>query len=192
MKTIALHDLRFRLRISASEVRERVYAVAQEIRTALVDTEPVFVVVLNGAMFFAVDLLRALDMRSTMVTLQASSYGSGTTSSGAVEILGTLPNVHNKHVVIVEDIVDTGATLYHIHQALMRQQPQSISVAAVVNKPGAHKHDVRVDYCCFQMDAEFLVGYGLDYAEHGRELTDIYERIPDDEVSVLHETIMRA
>lgn len=183
MKTVTLHDLRFRQRFSEQEIRERLLAVAGDLRRDYAASQPVFVVILNGAMFFAVDLLRAVDMPCTMVTLQTSSYGSGTTSSGMVEFISAMPNVHGKDVVIVEDIVDSGTTIHQVCQALASQQPRSVAVAAVVNKPRSHKLKVTVDYCCFEMESEFLVGYGLDYAGLGRELTDIYERIPEESLN---------
>ncbi|MFM2133712.1 MAG: hypoxanthine phosphoribosyltransferase [Bacteroidota bacterium] len=179
MSTVTLHDLSFRLRFSRAEIVERVAEVARSIRADYADREPVFVVVVNGAMFFAVDLLRLVGIPCTMACIQASSYGSGTQSKGVVDFGGLVPNVREKDVIIVEDIVDTGTTIRAILAKLADQHPRSVAVAAVVNKPAAHAVPVQVQYRCFEMESEFLVGYGLDYAGRGRELTDIYELIAD-------------
>ncbi|MFM8569724.1 MAG: phosphoribosyltransferase, partial [Candidatus Kapaibacterium sp.] len=179
MKTVTLHDLSFRLRFSEEEIRRRVQEVAAAIRGDYETSRHVFVVILNGGMFFAVDLLRSVGVPCTVATLRTSSYGAGTTSSGVVEFIGAIPDVGGRDVIIVEDIVDTGTTVHLVREALLRQQPRSIAVAAVVDKPGSHAHDVTVDYRCFRAESEFLVGYGLDYAGLGRELTDIFERIPE-------------
>lgn len=179
MTSVTLHDLSFRLRFSRAEIVERVAEVARDIHADYADREPMFVVVVNGAMFFAVDLLRLVDVPCTMACIQASSYGAGMQSKGVVDFGGLMPNVHGKDVIIVEDIVDTGTTVRAIQAKLAEQLPRSIAVAAVVNKPAAHTEPVHVQYRCFEMESEFLVGYGLDYAGRGRELTDIYELIAD-------------
>ena len=176
MKNLTIHDLHFAVLFEREEIVERVRGVARRINTAYEGCEPMFVVLLNGAMFFAVDLLREVSLPCMVETLRTSSYGHSTVSSGTVQFLTPLPDVRGKDVIIIEDIVDTGLTLRAVIDALKEREPRSLSVAAFINKPESHEQQVQVDYACYTQNVGFVVGYGLDYAGRGREFVDVYER----------------
>lgn len=127
--------------------------------------------VLKGAIMFIVDLARAIDMPLTMDFMAVASYGASTRSSGIVRILKDLDmSIEGKHVLIVEDIIDSGLTLNYILDTLRTRNPASIRVCALLNKPSRRQVDVSVDYVCFDIPDEFVVGYGLDYNQVYRNL----------------------
>jgi hypoxanthine phosphoribosyltransferase len=157
--------------ISADDIRDKIAELAKEIDADYADREPVLVGVLKGAAMFMSDLARALERPSTMEFMAVSSYGSSTTSSGVVRILKDLDrDIAGQHVLIVEDIVDSGLTLSWLLKNLAARSPASIEVVALLRKPDAVKVHVRVRYVGFDIPNEFVVGYGLDYAEKYRDL----------------------
>ncbi|WP_375480333.1 hypoxanthine phosphoribosyltransferase [uncultured Jatrophihabitans sp.] len=157
--------------ISEGEIRDKIIQLAKQIDEDYADREPVLVGVLKGAAMFMSDLARALDVASTMEFMAVSSYGSGTQSSGVVRILKDLDrDIAGQHVLIVEDIIDSGLTLSWLLRNLRSRNPASISIVTLLRKPDALKVDVAVDYIGFDIPNEFVVGYGLDYAERYRDL----------------------
>jgi hypoxanthine phosphoribosyltransferase len=157
--------------VSADEIKDKISALAKEIDADYAGREPLLVGVLKGAAMFMSDLARALERPSTMDFMAVSSYGSSTTSSGVVRILKDLDrDIAGQHVLIVEDIIDSGLTLSWLLRNLASRQPASIEVVALLRKPDAVKVDVRVKYVGFDIPNEFVVGYGLDYAEKYRDL----------------------
>jgi hypoxanthine phosphoribosyltransferase len=157
--------------VSADEIKDKIAQLAKEIDADYAGREPVLVGVLKGAAMFMSDLARALERPSTMEFMAVSSYGSATTSSGVVRILKDLDrDIAGAHVLIVEDIIDSGLTLSWLLKNLRSRQPASIEVVALLRKPDAVKVDVAVKYVGFDIPNEFVVGYGLDYAERYRDL----------------------
>jgi hypoxanthine phosphoribosyltransferase len=157
--------------ISEATIRERISALAKEIDADYADREPMLVGVLKGAAMFMSDLARALERPSTMEFMAVSSYGSGTQSSGVVRILKDLDrDIAGQHVLIVEDIIDSGLTLSWLLKNLSSRSPASISIVTLLRKPDAVKVHIEVNYVGFDIANEFVVGYGLDYAERYRDL----------------------
>ena len=157
--------------VSAEQIQAKTTELAARIDTDYGDREPLLVGVLKGAVMFMSDLARALQRPSTMEFMAVSSYGTGTTSSGVVRILKDLDrDVAGEHVLIVEDIIDSGLTLSWLLKNLAARQPASIEVVALLRKPDAVKVHVPVKYVGFDIPNEFVVGYGLDYAERYRDL----------------------
>src|SRR5215469_9980076 len=157
--------------VTADEIASKIAELAKEIDADYADREPLLIGVLKGAAMFMSDLARALERPSTMDFMAVSSYGSSTTSSGVVRILKDLDrDVAGQHVLIVEDIIDSGLTLSWLLRNLASRQPASIEVVALLRKPDAVKVEVRVKYLGFDIPNEFVVGYGLDYAERYRNL----------------------
>lgn len=171
---IRVHDRTFRPFIRKEEIAESVAAVADSINRDYAGKELVVLVVLRGAMMFAADLLRKLRVPCVVETVRVSSYGASMTSSGTLELEHALPNVVNRNVLIVEDIVDTGLTIEYLVKELGAASPASITVAALLSKPDVHKDRVIVDYVGRSIGPDFVVGYGLDYAGYGRELDAIW------------------
>jgi hypoxanthine phosphoribosyltransferase len=157
--------------VTAEQIRDRTTALAAEIDADYGDREPLLVGVLKGAVMFMSDLARALNRPSTLEFMAVSSYGSATTSSGVVRILKDLDrDIAGQHVLIVEDIIDSGLTLSWLLKNLAARQPASIEVVTLLRKPDAVKVHVPVKYIGFDIPNEFVVGYGLDYAERYRDL----------------------
>ncbi|MFN8366533.1 MAG: hypoxanthine phosphoribosyltransferase [Candidatus Kapaibacterium sp.] len=169
-----IHDKHFKPFITALQIQERVSELGKQISQDYAGKNPMFIVILNGAIIFASDLFRSVSVPCTLETMSAKSYGSQTTSSGTVTVGAHIPNVQGRHVILVEDIVDTGLTLQRVTELLQQQHPESITITALLSKPAMHKTKLHLPYICFDIPPAFVVGYGLDYAEHGRNLPDIY------------------
>lgn len=165
--------------ISAGQIRERIAELAAKIDADYAGREPMLIGVLKGAAMFMSDLARALERPSTMEFMAVSSYGSSTRSSGVVRILKDLDrDIAGAHVLIVEDIIDSGLTLSWLLKNLASRQPASIEVVTLLRKPDAVKVEVPVRYIGFDIPNDFVVGYGLDYAERYRDLPYIGRLAP--------------
>ena len=159
-----------RILISEEEIQKKVAEMGRKISQDFRDKDPLFVGVLKGCFIFMADLMRYVDIRCSMDFMAVSSY-SGTSSTGAVKINKDLSeDIEGRHVIIVEDILDSGVTLSYLKQYLMVRKPASISIATLMDKPARRKADVYADYSCFEIPDAFVVGYGLDYNERYRNL----------------------
>lgn len=158
--------------ITTEQIRDRISAMAAEIDGAYTGDEDIhFVCVLKGGFVFMADLVRAMGPRATMDFIAVSSYGSARRSSGEVRLLKDLDSgLEGRHVIIVEDIVDTGLTLTYLQDILRARAPKSLRTACLLSKPSRRVVDVAVEYIGFEIDDHFVVGYGLDYAERYRNL----------------------
>jgi hypoxanthine phosphoribosyltransferase len=157
--------------VTAEEIDSKITELAKTIDADYADREPLLVGVLKGAAMFMSDLARALERPSTMEFMAVSSYGSATTSSGVVRILKDLDrDISGQHVLIVEDIIDSGLTLSWLVRNLSSRNPASLEIVALLRKKDAIKVPVDVRYVGFDIANEFVVGYGLDYAERYRDL----------------------
>ena len=168
--------------ISEEEIQTRVAELAAEISTDYADADDLVMVgVLKGSFVFLADLSRKLTIPRTIEFIAVSSYGNGSKSSGAVRLLMDVRgNIEGKHVLIVEDIVDTGHTLKYLICMLKSHRPASVKTAALVRKAERAEVEVTVDYLGFDIGDEWVVGYGLDYAEKNRTLPYIGVVTPDD------------
>ena len=169
--------------ISEEEIQSRVLELAEEISRDYGDKgEIVLVGVLKGSFIFLADLSRRLSIPRTIEFIAVSSYGSGSKSTGAVRlVMDVRGNIEDKHVLIVEDIVDTGHTLKYLIGMLNSHRPASVRTCALVRKAERAEVDVTVDYLGFDIGDEWVVGYGLDYAEQNSTLPYIGVVSPDDE-----------
>ncbi len=157
--------------ISAEAIRIRISELAQEIDLHYQDESVLLVAVLKGSVHFLSDLSRAMTTETSLDFMQVSSYQSGKSSTGVVQIVKDLDiNIEGKHLLIVEDIVDTGRTLSYLRRLLTTRNPKSVSVVALLSKPDARVEETPVEYVGFVIPNEFVVGYGLDYAERYRNL----------------------
>jgi hypoxanthine phosphoribosyltransferase len=156
--------------ISADRIRQRVAELAAEIRRDFPEGVHM-VAVLKGAFMFLSDLIRHVDGEVSLDFMALSSYAKGTTSSGEVRLMKDLDTpLDGKHVLIVEDIVDTGLTLMYLQDTLRTRGPKTLRTACLLSKPSRRKIDVKVEYIGFTIEDHFVVGYGLDYAEQFRNL----------------------
>jgi hypoxanthine phosphoribosyltransferase len=161
--------------IPETDIHERIRTLAAEIERDYSPDEGIHLVaILKGGFMFMADLVRAMSDRVTMDFMAVSSYAKGTTSSGQVRVLKDLDsNVEGRHIILVEDIVDTGLTLHYLQDLLKARAPKSLKTACLLSKPSRRKVEVMVDYVGFTIDDHFVVGYGLDYAEKYRNLPHI-------------------
>lgn len=174
METLQVKDKKFAVSIPEREILRQVKRVADEINRDLVETEPLFLAVLNGAFMFAADLMKEVKLSSEIQFIKLASY-EGTTSTGSItEMIGLSVSVEGRDVVIVEDIIDSGLTMKHLIETLQQKNPRSISICSLLVKPGNLKVDLDVKYRCFDIPNDFILGYGLDYDGFGRNTRDIY------------------
>ena len=157
--------------ITSDALKNRITELAAEIRKDAPGESLHLICVLKGGVMFLADLIRAMEGEVSIDFMALSSYGPGTTSSGEVRVIKDLDyGLEGRHVIIVEDIVDTGLTLHYLQEILRARNPKSLKTACLLSKPSRRKIDVRVDYIGFTIEDRFVVGYGLDYAEQYRNL----------------------
>ena len=174
-KTIQVLDKKFKPYITAETIQQRVKELAEKINERFAHDKPIFLAILNGSFMFAADLMKHVNIASEISFVKLASY-QGTQSTGQVKTLVGLDiNIKDRTVIIVEDIVDTGKTLSEFLPVLKGFQPKQILISTLLFKPAALKHDLKVDYNCFEVPNDFLVGYGLDYDGYGRNLPAIYQ-----------------
>ena len=166
-----MNDDVLKILISEEEIEKRVKELGRQISDDYVGKSLVVVSVLKGSVMFMADLLRALDIHTEIDFMVVSSYGSGVVSTGAVKMLKDifLP-IEGRDVLIVEDILDTGKTLHYIKDYLGARKPNSIMICTLLDKPERREADIVADYVGFNVPDEFVIGYGLDYDEHYRNL----------------------
>jgi hypoxanthine phosphoribosyltransferase len=174
MKTRQVLGKKFAVSIPAEEIAAQVRRVAGELNRDMADKNPIFLAVLNGSFVFAADLMREITVPSEISFVKMSSY-SGTSSTGEMtKLIGLNGTVEGRTVVVVEDIIDSGFTMVKMIEMLQEMHPADIKLCTLLLKPGNLKVDLTVDYNCFSIPNDFIVGYGLDYNEQGRNLKDIY------------------
>jgi hypoxanthine phosphoribosyltransferase len=157
--------------VQPDELAHRVRELAEEISTDYAGRDVLLIGVLKGAVFFLADLMRQLDVECEVDFMAVSSYGSSTDSSGVVRILKDLDEpIEGRHVLIVEDIVDSGLTLSYLFRMLGGRSPASLEVCALLTKPDRREVDMPIRYVGFEIPNKFAIGYGLDYAERYRNL----------------------
>lgn len=160
-----------RVLISEEELRAKVTQLGIQITADYAGKSPVFIGVLKGCFVFMADLLRHVDLYCDLDFMAVSSYGSGTSSTGAVKINKDLSrDIEGRDVIIVEDILDSGVTLNYLCGYLERRNPASIKIVTLMDKPARRRADIKADYFGFNVPDEFVVGYGLDYDERYRNL----------------------
>lgn len=175
MSTIQVKDKQFETFLREEQILSEVKRVASEISRDYEGKNPLFLCILNGSFMFAADLLKNVDIPSTVSFVKLSSY-QGTESTGQInQMIGLNESIEGRHVVIVEDIVDTGYTMRDILDRLAQENPASVHVCTLLCKPGKLKVDINLKYVAMNIPNDFIVGYGLDYDGYGRNHRDIYK-----------------
>jgi hypoxanthine phosphoribosyltransferase len=160
--------------VSKRKIAAAVKRLAAEIRQDYLDKNPILVGILKGSYIFIADLSRRLDIPLEVDFVRLSSYGSGTQSSGSIKMVHDLTsNIQNRHILVVEDVVDTGLTTTFLMDYLKQKTPASLKLCALADKPSRRKIDIHIDYLGFTLPDKFIVGYGPDWNEKYRNLPDI-------------------
>jgi hypoxanthine phosphoribosyltransferase len=177
MPSIRVHDKEFEPYLSATDIANTIQRMANELNKDYAGKRPLFIAILNGSFMFASDIFKVIDIDAEICFIKLASY-KGTKSSGQViTAIGLDTEIYDRHVVILEDIVDTGKTLNEFLPQLEHQQPASLKIAALLHKPEAMVYPIKIDYLGFSIPNKFVVGYGLDYDGLGRNIGEIYQLI---------------
>ena len=177
MKTVKVHDKEFSEFINSEKIENAVSEIAEKINTDLKGKNPLFLVVLNGAFIFASDLLKKVTIPCEISFVKLSSYIGTKTTSVVRELIGLDEVLTGRTVVIIEDIIDTGITMGVTTEKLKKLEADEVYIATLLFKPDAFKMNYDIDYIGMKIPNDFIVGYGLDYNGHGRNLPDIYKII---------------
>jgi len=161
--------------LSQEAIQAQIDRLADEIAADLKDEIPVFIVILNGAFMFAADLMKAYSHPAEISFVKMASYQGTQSTEQVSQLLGLDIDITNRHIVIVEDIVDTGNTIAELYNIINRYQTRSVRIATLFYKPEAYKKDITLDYVGFEIPNKFIVGYGLDYNKQGRNIPAIYQ-----------------
>ena len=180
MKTVKVLDKEFGLYISQEKIEDSVQTVADQINRDLDGMNPMFLVVLNGAFMFASELFKRLTIPCEISFVKLSSYAGTETTSVVRELIGLDHSLDGRHVIIVEDIVDTGHTMRYTIKKLRDLKAADVRIATLFFKPDNFQYDYPIDYKGMDIGNDFIVGYGLDYDQQGRNLPDIYKIIDSD------------
>lgn len=174
MTELKIHDKTFVPYIAKEQIAARIQALADDINRDYEGKRPLLMGILNGSFIFAADLFRALTIEAEISFIKLASY-KGTSSTGnVITAIGLEEDLHGRHVILVEDIIDTGKTLSSFLPTVQHLQPASVKIATFLTKPSALKYNVKADYSAFEIENNFVVGYGLDYDGLGRNLPELY------------------
>ena len=160
-----------RVLLSETQIADRIKELAKEIDKDYQGKEVIAICILKGSVIFFADLIRAMKTPTSVEFMKVSSFGFGTSSSGRLSVgLDLFTNIEGKEVLIVEDIIDSGNTMYALKEMLKTRNPASLRIVTLLDKPARRTVDINADYTCFEIEDEFVIGYGLDYAERYRDL----------------------
>ena len=174
MKPLQILDRYFVPFISETAISARIKDLASQITSDYEGKNPVFIGILNGSFMFCSDLLRLVNIPCEISFMKCSSY-EGTSSTGVIkQLFGLNQDIKGRHIVLIEDIIDTGFTMEFILKEISKQEPASIKICTLLFKPEALKAPIQSDYIGFETENKFLLGYGLDYDGYGRNLPEIY------------------
>lgn len=179
MSIVKIKDKTFETSFTEAQIQQRIKEVAADINRDLDGKMPLFLAVLNGAFMFAADLMKEVTIPCEISFVKLASY-QGTISTGKVkEVLGINEDLTGRHIVIVEDIVDTGRTMRQMVEGLGTRNPGSVDICTLFVKPDKLEEPLDIKYSCFEIPNDFIVGYGLDYDQQGRNLREIYSLVKE-------------
>jgi hypoxanthine phosphoribosyltransferase len=177
MSIIKVHDKEFKPWMEAATIQKRVQELAAQINEDYAGKKPLFIAILNGAFIFAADLFKNITIEAEISFIKLVSY-KGTKSTGnVITAIGLDESLQDRHIILLEDIVDTGKTLYAFLPQLYQQQPASINICTLLTKPEALQHQLNIKYLGFSIENKFVLGYGLDYDGLGRNIPEIYQLV---------------
>ncbi|HET8866677.1 MAG TPA: hypoxanthine phosphoribosyltransferase [Gracilimonas sp.] len=173
--TVTCNGEKFKIFITKEQIDERMNQLGNQLDKDFKDKKPIFIGILNGAFIFLADIMRHVSITCEVDFMKLSSYGDAKVSSGeVVELKHIDAKIEGRHVILVEDIVDTGLSMNYMVKRIKENNPASVSVCTLLHKKDATKYEVQLDYVGFEIPDAFVLGYGLDYAQEGRNLSQIY------------------
>ena len=175
MKTITVHNKKFELFIPSAEIEKEVDRISVELNHDLNGQLPIFLSLLNGSFMFTADLVKRFDSHCNVSFVKMSSYQGSQSTGNVQQLIGLNDDIKNRVVVIVEDIIDSGTTLFHFLKEIDKLQPKEVKVASMFFKPKACIHKIKIDYLGIEIPNDFIIGYGLDYDGLGRNFKDLYK-----------------
>lgn len=173
--TIQIKDLEFVPFLTHFDLLERIRELGIKINQDYENKNPLFISILNGSFMFTSDLMKQIDLRSELTFIKVNSYEGTETTNNINEVIGLTNDVTDRHIIIIEDIVDTGNTIDHVLQNLQSKKPKSLEVVTLFSKPGSYNNKHNLRYIGFEIPDKFIVGYGLDYDGYGRNYQDVYQ-----------------
>ena len=177
MSLIKVHDKEFVPYLTSEEIKMQVQRVAAEINKDYVGKKTLFIAILNGAFIFAADLFKKINVEAEICFIKLASYKGVKSTGKVITAIGLDVELYGRNIIIVEDIVDTGKTLSQFLPQIEHQHPASLKIAALLHKPDAMIHPIKIDYLGFTIPNKFVVGYGLDYDGLGRNIKEIYQLV---------------
>lgn len=178
---VQVDDLRFGVLISEEEIQNRIRDMGRQISEDYTGEVPIMVGVLNGGVLLLADLIRELTIDCEMDFIKISSYGNQRVSSGAITMIKDFSaDLHGRHIIVVEDIVDSGLSLQYLTRRIQNVKPASLRFVSLLVKKGAARVDLNIDYTGFEIENKFVIGYGLDYKQVKRNLNAIYQLVDND------------
>lgn len=181
MSIVKIKDKKFKTSIPEKEILKKVKAVADRINHDMADKNPLLLAVLNGSFVFAADLMRMINIPSEISFVKLESYAGTSTTGKVTEVLGLTTDITNRHVIVVEDIVESGLTMQRMLDTLNKHNPASVEICTLLLKPERLIVPLHIEYVAMEIPNDFILGYGLDYDQQGRNLRDIYTLVEDDE-----------
>lgn len=175
MHSIKVLDKEFVPYLSEAEIQEKIKLLSIQLNKDYAGKRPIFLSILNGSFLFTADLFKQITIEAEVCFIKLASYKGMTSSGNVITAIGLEANVTGRHIIIMEDIIDTGKTLHHYLPQLASSSPASVKIAVLLNKKEARQYTVDIDYTCFDIPNKFVVGYGLDYDGLGRNSKDIYQ-----------------
>jgi hypoxanthine phosphoribosyltransferase len=177
MSAIKVHDKEFVPYLTSGEIEKQISRVASEINRDYVGKKPLFIAILNGSFIFAADLFKQINVEAEIAFIKLASYKGVKSTGKVITSIGLDTDIYGRDVIIIEDIVDTGKTLFQFLPQLEHQHPSSLKIASLLHKPNAMVHPIKIDYLGFTIPDKFVLGYGLDYDGLGRNIKEIYQLV---------------
>lgn len=175
MANITLFNKIFEPFLPEMLIQEKINAIATLINKDYSGKRPLFIAVLNGSFMFASDLFKSISIEAEICFIKLASYKGSKSTGQVITAIGLDIDINNRHIIILEDIIDTGKTLHEFIPQLIHQQPASLKIAVLLHKPAANIFPIQIDYCCFSIPNQFVLGFGLDYDGFGRNFKEIYQ-----------------
>ncbi|HQO50970.1 MAG TPA: hypoxanthine phosphoribosyltransferase [Bacteroidales bacterium] len=179
MSRIKVHDKEFEIYIPQDQIERAIRKVADQINRDYAGKNPLFLIVLNGAFMFAAELFKNVEIECEISFVKLSSYHGTESTSVVRELIGLDHSVSGRNIVLVEDIIDSGLTMLFTIDKLRKLEAADVKIATLLFKPKAFKYDYPIDYIGIEIPNDFIIGYGLDYNEHARNLPDIYRIVSE-------------